>query len=135
MRKSEIALWAFLLFAGITVGLTYANVSRSNEAAAANPQIYRQLDLFGDVLEQVRAQYVEEPDDAKLIESAINGMLSGLDPHSAYLPPKNFDDVRTQTRGEFGGIGIQVTMEKASSKSFRQCSKRRLRGPACCRTI
>ena len=87
------------MFAGISVGLIYTNVTRSQEAVAANAQIYRQLDLFGDVLEQVRAQYVEEPDDAKLIESAINGMLSGLDPHSAYLPPKNFDDVRTQTRG------------------------------------
>jgi len=116
MRKSEFALWAFLLVAGAAAGVLFVNVSRSHEAVAANAQIYRQLDLFGDVLEQVRAQYIEEPDDSKLIESAINGMLSGLDPHSAYLPPKNFDDVRVQTRGEFGGIGIEVTMDKGVVK-------------------
>jgi len=116
MRKSEFVLWAFLIVAGIVAGSAFVTISRSNEASAANAQIYRQLDLFGDVLEQVRAQYIEEPDDRKLIESAINGMLSGLDPHSSYLPPKNFDDVRVQTRGEFGGIGIEVTMEKGVVK-------------------
>jgi len=116
MRKSEFVLWAFFIVAGIVAGSAFVTISRSNEASAANAQIYRQLDLFGDVLEQVRAQYIEEPDDRKLIESAINGMLSGLDPHSSYLPPKNFDDVRVQTRGEFGGIGIEVTMEKGVVK-------------------
>ena len=72
---------------------------------------YEYLDLFGDIFERVRSQYVEEVDEAELIENAINGMLSSLDPHSSYLPPDNFEDMRVQTRGEFGGLGIEVTME------------------------
>ncbi len=73
--------------------------------------VYEQLDLFGDIFERIRAQYVEPVDESKLIESAINGMLTSLDPHSSYLPPKDFDDMQVQTRGEFGGLGIEVTME------------------------
>src|SRR5262249_39318402 len=72
---------------------------------------YRQLNLFGDIFERVRSHYVEKPDDSKLIESAINGMLSGLDPHSSYMDPKSFRDMQVQTRGEFGGLGIEVTQE------------------------
>src|SRR5262249_14965149 len=67
--------------------------------------------LFGDVFERVRADYVEKPDDAKLVESAINGMLNALDPHSSYMDAKSFRDMQVQTRGEFGGLGIEVTME------------------------
>ena len=63
------------------------------------------------MFERVRADYVEKPDDSKLIESAINGMLAGLDPHSSYMDPKSFRDMQVQTRGEFGGLGIEVTME------------------------
>jgi hypothetical protein len=63
------------------------------------------------VFERVRADYVEKPDDSKLVESAINGMLAGLDPHSSYMDPKSFRDMQVQTRGEFGGLGIEVTME------------------------
>lgn len=73
--------------------------------------VYEQLDLFGNIFERIRAQYVEEVDEADLIEAAINGMLSSLDPHSSYLPPDDFDDMRVQTRGEFGGLGIEVTQE------------------------
>jgi carboxyl-terminal processing protease len=80
-------------------------------AKAAAADTYRQLNLFGDVFERVRADYVEKPDDSKLIEQAINGMLNGLDPHSSYMDPKNFRDMQVQTRGEFGGLGIEVTME------------------------
>jgi carboxyl-terminal processing protease len=80
-------------------------------AKAAAADTYRQLNLFGDVFERVRADYVEKPDDSKLIESAINGMLAGLDPHSSYMEPKSFRDMQIQTRGEFGGLGIEVTME------------------------
>jgi carboxyl-terminal processing protease len=87
------------------------NATRSQSATAGNSEIYRHLDLFGDVLERVRSDYVEAPDDSQLIESAINGMLAGLDPHSTYLNPKNFRDMQVQTRGEFGGLGIEVTME------------------------
>ena len=63
------------------------------------------------MFERVRADYVEKPDDKKLVESAINGMLAGLDPHSSYMDPKSFRDMQVQTRGEFGGLGIEVTME------------------------
>ena len=84
-------------------------IGASAKAAAADT--YRQLNLFGDVFERVRADYVEKPDDSKLIESAINGMLAGLDPHSSYMDPKSFRDMQVQTRGEFGGLGIEVTME------------------------
>ena len=71
----------------------------------------KQLSLFGDVFERVRSDYVEKPDDGKLVESAINGMLAGLDPHSSYMDAKSFRDMQVQTRGEFGGLGIEVTME------------------------
>ncbi|SOH95195.1 carboxyl-terminal processing protease [Monaibacterium marinum] len=72
---------------------------------------YEYLDLFGNIFERVRADYVEEVDERELIESAINGMLTSLDPHSSYLPPADFTDMREQTRGEFGGLGIEVTQE------------------------
>ncbi|MET0687635.1 MAG: S41 family peptidase, partial [Methyloceanibacter sp.] len=84
--------------------------------SGANSEIYRQLDLFGEVLERVRSDYVEKPEDPKLIEAAINGMLTALDPHSAYLNPKHFRDMQVQTRGEFGGLGIEVTMENGVVK-------------------
>src|SRR6266516_591934 len=80
-------------------------------AQIAAADTYRQLSLFGDVFERVRADYVEKPDDGKLIEHAINGMLAGLDPHSSYMDSKSFRDMQVQTRGEFGGLGIEVTME------------------------
>ena len=79
---------------------------------AASDDTYRQLNLFGDVFERVRADYVEEVSDSELIEAAINGMLSSLDPHSRYLNAKSFEDMQTQTRGEFGGLGIEVTMDE-----------------------
>ncbi|GAA0300103.1 S41 family peptidase [Rhodovulum strictum] len=81
------------------------------QEAARKTSVYEQLDLFGDVFERIRAQYVEQVDERKLIEAAINGMLTSLDPHSGYLPPKDFDDMQVQTRGEFGGLGIEVTQE------------------------
>jgi len=116
MRKSEYALWALLVLAVLAAGSTMVSLARSQSASAANSEIYRQLDLFGEVLERVRSDYVEKPDDAKLIEAAINGMLTALDPHSAYLNPKHFRDMQVQTRGEFGGLGIEVTMENGIVK-------------------
>ena len=116
MRKSEYALWALLVLAVLAAGSTMVSLARSQSASAANSEIYRQLDLFGEVLERVRSDYVEKPDDPKLIESAINGMLTALDPHSAYLNPKHFRDMQVQTRGEFGGLGIEVTMENGVVK-------------------
>jgi len=73
--------------------------------------VYEQLDLFGDIFERIRGQYVEEVKPEDLIEAAINGMLTSLDPHSSYLPPRDFGRMQEQTRGEFGGLGIEVTQE------------------------
>ena len=77
---------------------------------------YKALDLFGEVFERVRTQYVDPVNDDKLIENAINGMLTSLDPHSNYLDTKNFSDMKVQTRGEFGGLGIEVSMENGFVK-------------------
>ena len=116
MRKIDYAFWTFMALAG-TAGLTTVlNVTRTYSATSPNAESYKQLDLFGDVLERVRSDYVEKPDDSTLIDSAINGMLAGLDPHSAYLNPKNYRDMQVQTRGEFGGLGIEVTMENGVVK-------------------
>ena len=116
MRKTEFAFWTFLLMTGLAGATTLLNVTRTYSATSENSELYRQLDLFGDVLERVRSDYVEKPDDTMLIESAINGMLSALDPHSSYLSPKNYRDMQVQTRGEFGGLGIEVTMENGVVK-------------------
>ncbi|MDF3607307.1 S41 family peptidase [Paracoccus sp. DMF-8] len=81
------------------------------QEAGKNASVYEQLDLFGNVFERVRADYVEQVDDKKLIEAAINGMLTSLDPHSSFLPAKEYEDMQTQTRGTFGGLGIEVGQE------------------------
>ena len=86
------------------------------QEATKNASVYEQLDLFGDIFERIRAQYVEEVDSEKLIEAAINGMLTSLDPHSSYLTAKDFDDMQVQTHGEFGGLGIEVTQEEGFIK-------------------
>ena len=83
---------------------------------ADKPSVYQQLDLFGDIFERIRSQYVESVDEGKLIEAAINGMLTSLDPHSSYLSAKDFEEMNTQTRGEFGGLGIEVTLEEGYVK-------------------
>ena len=83
---------------------------------AASSETYRQLNLFGDIFERVRNDYVEQSDDAELVEAAINGMLASLDPHSTYLNPKKFREMQVQTRGEFGGLGIEVTMDNGLVK-------------------
>jgi carboxyl-terminal processing protease len=112
MRKTS------LIFLGALVGVVAAllltqphTLLMGSAAGAAASDTYGKLNLFGDVFERVRAAYVEKPDDSKLVESAINGMLAGLDPHSSYMDPKSFRDMQVQTRGEFGGLGIEVTME------------------------
>src|ERR1700730_12773094 len=83
---------------------------------ANSAETYKQLNLFGEVFERVRAEYVDEVSDDTLVESAINGMLTSLDPHSNYLNTKNFNDMKVQTRGEFGGLGIEVSMENGLVK-------------------
>jgi len=105
-----IAGSAFVLLAhtpGLAPLIAGAEASSSTEAA----ETYRQLELFGQVYDIVRRDYADKPDDTKLIESAINGMVSGLDPHSNYMDANNFRDMQTQTSGQFGGLGMQVTMK------------------------
>ena len=116
MRKSDFAFWTFLTMAAFAGATTVFNVSQTYSATPPSSDIYKQLDLFGDVLERVRADYVVKPDDTKLIETAINGMLTSLDPHSSYLNAKHYRDMQVQTRGEFGGLGIEVTMENGIVK-------------------
>jgi carboxyl-terminal processing protease len=113
MRKSE---WMALAVAVLAVGSMVAGIARTQTAPAADAQIYHELDVFGEVLERVRSDYVEKPDDNKLIESAIDGMLSALDPHSSYMDAKEFRDMQVQTRGEFGGLGLEVSMENGMIK-------------------
>ena len=111
IRKFSLLVVGALLGATVMVSLSSPHFDIGGEANAAASDTYRQLNLFGDVFERVRSDYVEQPDDAKLVEAAINGMLSSLDPHSSYMSPKSFRDMQVQTRGEFGGLGIEVTME------------------------
>jgi carboxyl-terminal processing protease len=112
MRKTTLILLGAAAGAAMTLLATQPHmIFVGSTAKAAAADTYRQLNLFGDVFERVRADYVEKPDDSKLIETAINGMLAGLDPHSSYMDPKSFRDMQVQTRGEFGGLGIEVTME------------------------
>ncbi|PYF11867.1 carboxyl-terminal processing protease [Rhodobacter viridis] len=86
------------------------------EETSKPASVYQELDLFGDVFKRIRSDYVEQVDDKKLIEAAINGMLSSLDPHSSYMPADEYDDMKVQTRGSFGGLGIEVTMENGAVK-------------------
>jgi carboxyl-terminal processing protease len=101
--------------AGIVVTSQFAAPILAQESDDS-ASVYQQLDLFGDIFERIRAGYVEEVDEKELIQAAINGMLSSLDPHSSYLPPDDFDDMRVQTRGAFGGLGIEVTQENGFVK-------------------
>ncbi len=84
--------------------------------AASNSDTYKQLNLFGDVFDRVRSDYVEPPNEEKMIEAAIDGMLTSLDPHSSYMNAKRFQEMQVQTKGEFGGLGIEVTMENGLVK-------------------
>src|ERR1039458_3076990 len=113
MRKTSlILLLGAATGAAMTLFATQPHMTFAvTSSKAAVSDTYRQLNLFGDVFERVRADYVEKPDDNKLVQSAINGMLAGLDPHSSYMDPNSFRDIQVQTRGEFGGLGIEVTME------------------------
>src|ERR1700755_2767236 len=114
MRKTFLLLLSAVSGAALTLMVTQPKlvpIAFGSSAKAPAADTYRQLNLFGDVFERVRADYVEKPDDSKLIESAINGLTAGVDPHSSYMEPKSFRDMQIQTRGEFGGLGIEVTME------------------------
>ncbi|MBP1807222.1 S41 family peptidase [Rubellimicrobium aerolatum] len=97
---------------GLVVTTQVAGPLLAQETGGSDRSIYQQLDLFGDIFERIRADYVEEVDEQQLIEAAINGMLTSLDPHSSYLSPDDAEKMRVQTRGEFGGLGIEVTQEE-----------------------
>ncbi|MEM7422993.1 MAG: S41 family peptidase [Pseudomonadota bacterium] len=112
MRKTMIALMTGVAIGAMVPLMVTTSTAQDNSARTT----YEYLDLFGEIFERVRSSYVEEVDEQKLIEAAIDGMLTSLDPHSAYLPPQNFEDMREQTRGEFGGLGIEVTMENGFVK-------------------
>ncbi|MGR3617222.1 MAG: S41 family peptidase [Paracoccaceae bacterium] len=111
-------------FVMAAIGGTLAGVVATTQVAgpllaqenARNASVYEQLDLFGDIFERIRIQYVEEVDESELIEAAIGGMLQSLDPHSSYLSPDDAAQMRVQTRGEFGGLGIEVTQEEGFVK-------------------
>src|SRR5215207_7160329 len=116
MRKLSLVFMGAVAGAGIATLVSQANLLSTTSAVAASAETYRQLSLFGDVFEKVRTDYVEKPEEGKLIESAINGMLTSLDPHSSFMDAKSFRDMQVQTRGEFGGLGIEVTMEEGLVK-------------------
>ncbi len=110
-----------LLAVGVVIGSGAWHVMQAAGASNAaktdeQVQIYRQLDLFGEVFDRIRREYVEKPDTEKLIEAAIGGMLKSLDPHSSYLNAKNYQEMLVNIRGEFGGLGIEVTMENGVVK-------------------
>ena len=96
---------------GLGWPIAYAAAQDGNRA-----ETYRLLTLFGDVFERVRADYVETTNDRDLIENAINGMLTGLDPHSSYMNAKSYKDMQVQTKGEFGGLGLEVVAENGLIK-------------------
>lgn len=108
MRKLSLLFAGGLIGAASMLAFTGDGMISAN---AAGSDTYKQLSIFGDIFERVRANYVEEPADKDLIENAINGMLTSLDPHSSYMNAQDAADMRTQTKGEFGGLGIEVTME------------------------
>ena len=118
MQKASLVLLGAAAGVAVSLVTTHPRLVLEGATAQAAPaaDTYRQLGLFRDVFERVRADYVEKPDDGKLIESAINGMLAGLDPHSSYMDPKSMREMQVQTRGEFGGLGIEVTMEEGLVK-------------------
>jgi carboxyl-terminal processing protease len=118
MRKTSLILIGAAAGAALALLATQPRLMLvgASAKAAGGADTYRQLNLFGDVFERVRADYVEKPDDGKLIEAAINGMLNGLDPHSSFMDSKNYRDMQVQTKGQFGGLGIEVTMEQGLVK-------------------
>ncbi len=115
MRKVSLVLLGAVIGASVvTVGSQTHLLAAA--ARAAGTDTYRNLNLFGDVFEKIRSDYVERPDEQKLVEAAINGMLTSLDPHSSYMDSKSYRDMQVQTRGEFGGLGIEVTQEEGLVK-------------------
>jgi carboxyl-terminal processing protease len=109
MRKAYFATFVAAAILGMALSWT---LTAPTPTEAANSETYRQLNLFGEVFERVRDDYVSEVEDQQLIEDALQGMLAGLDPHSGYLSARNFQEMQIQTRGEYGGLGLEVTMDQ-----------------------
>ena len=127
-EKVSLLRKATLLLLGATAGFALVTLAREPissgfaakttppVAASPNAETYRQLQRFGEVFETVRSHYVDRPDETKLIANAVTGMLSGLDPHSSYMDANSFRDMQVETKGEFGGLGMEVTMEDGQLK-------------------
>ena len=107
MKKINIIIT--ILFLNIFINSNYVYSKNSNE-------LYEKIDLFSEVLETIKKEYVNEVDQTEIMDSAINGLLQSLDPYSAYMSPKSFDGMQTDTRGEFGGLGIEIGMESGVVK-------------------
>ena len=116
MKKRLLHLAILAVVTVPVLAIALSGGARAQDKDDKNAETYRLLNLFGDVFERVRSDYVEELTDEELIEAAIGGMLSSLDPHSSYLNAKSFKDMQVQTRGRFGGLGIEVTMENGLVK-------------------
>jgi carboxyl-terminal processing protease len=119
-RTPSLITFTVLLTCLLAPTLTFKAMAEdaqpASNAKSESENLYEQLKIFGGVLERVQREYVDEPENRELIEAAMIGMLQSLDPHSAYMPPKNFEDMKVQTKGEFGGLGIEVTMERGLVK-------------------
>ena len=111
MKKINIIIT--ILFLNIFINSNYVYSKNSNE-------LYEKIDLFSEVLETIKKEYVNEVDQTEIMDSAINGLLQSLDPYSAYMSPKSFDGMQTDTRGEFGGLGIEIGMESGVVKVIHQ---------------
>ena len=107
MKKINFLI--LFLFLNIFLNFNYLYAKNTNE-------LYKKIDLFGEVLETIKKEYVDEVDQADIMDSAINGLLQSLDPYSAYMSPKSFEGMKTDTKGEFGGLGIEIGMESGVIK-------------------
>ncbi len=119
MRNSSVIALGAVAGAVLALCAVQPRLTLSSSIAKGGSErvnTYRQLNLFGDVFERIRADYVDKPNDEKLVEDAISGMLAGLDPHSSYMNAKSFKDMQVETRGEFGGVGMEVIMENGLLK-------------------
>ena len=112
----RIRLWQVTLFCTVVFCAGLVIPTLTTAQSSSKEDTYRQLGLFGDIFQRVRESYVDEVEDSELIEAAITGMLTSLDPHSSFLNTENFSDMKEQTKGRFGGLGVEITMEKGMVK-------------------
>ena len=116
IKKVSLITATALSFVMMSSSIVFAAAKVDKKAESENANTYELLNLFGDVMERAKNSYVEEVSDQQLIEAAINGMLTSLDPHSSYMDGKDFKYMSEQTKGKFGGLGIEVTMESGVVK-------------------